>query len=136
MRVLTAAFLVLLLGGVAFRADAQSCAEPRLCTEMRSCAEADFHFRQCGEAKRDADDDGIPCENICGDTMEMYLLRRTQAGDALNLSAPSFSCSGKHTCGQMTSCEEAQFYLRQCGVASLDRDHDGRACNALCGAGS
>lgn len=42
-------------------------------------------------------------------------------------------CSGKRRCGEMASCAEAQFYLRQCGVASLDGSHDGEPCEVLCG---
>jgi len=38
----------------------------------------------------------------------------------------SFTCSGKRLCAEMVSCE--------CGVSSLDRDHDGVPCEALCGA--
>lgn len=45
----------------------------------------------------------------------------------------SFSCSGKRYCGQMSSCAEAHFYLRQCGVASLDGNSDGEPCEMLCG---
>jgi endonuclease YncB( thermonuclease family) len=41
-------------------------------------------------------------------------------------------CQGKRYCRQMGSCAEAQFYYRQCGVASLDGDRDGRACEDLC----
>jgi micrococcal nuclease len=44
----------------------------------------------------------------------------------------SLTCAGKTTCGQMTSCTEAQFYLRSCGVSSLDGDHDGVPCEAIC----
>ena len=43
-----------------------------------------------------------------------------------------FSCSGKRYCREMTSCEEAKFYLMQCGVGSLDGDKDGVPCEALC----
>ncbi|MCA0434059.1 MAG: excalibur calcium-binding domain-containing protein [Proteobacteria bacterium] len=32
----------------------------------------------------------------------------------------------------MTSCAEATFYLKTCGVSSLDGNNDGIACNALC----
>lgn len=42
------------------------------------------------------------------------------------------SCGAKRYCGQMTSCEEARYYLTQCGVSSLDRDGDGVPCEALC----
>lgn len=46
----------------------------------------------------------------------------------------TFSCSVRKTkCGQMDSCEEAIFYLTQCGVRSLDGDKDGVPCESLCG---
>ena len=44
----------------------------------------------------------------------------------------SFTCAGKRRCGEMTSCEEAKFYLTQCGVSSLDGNHDGVPCAKLC----
>jgi len=43
---------------------------------MSSCAEADYYFRQCGHTERDGDNDGIPCEKLCGETREQYLERR------------------------------------------------------------
>jgi endonuclease YncB( thermonuclease family) len=43
-------------------------------------------------------------------------------------------CGRKSRCSQMRSCEEARFYLNYCGVGSLDGDHDGEPCKALCGA--
>ncbi len=43
-----------------------------------------------------------------------------------------WTCAGKRYCRQMTSCEEAQFYLKTCGVKSLDGNHDGQPCEALC----
>ena len=42
------------------------------------------------------------------------------------------SCGNKKHCSQMSSCEEAKFYLTQCGVKSLDGDGDGTPCEALC----
>jgi endonuclease YncB( thermonuclease family) len=42
-----------------------SCGSKRYCTQMTSCAEAQFHFRQCGLARLDGDRDGIPCEQLC-----------------------------------------------------------------------
>jgi hypothetical protein len=32
----------------------------------------------------------------------------------------------------LSSCEEAQFYLTQCGVGSLDGNRDGVPCLTLC----
>jgi hypothetical protein len=43
-----------------------------------------------------------------------------------------FNCAGKRYCREMTSCEEARFYLTQCGVSSLDGNHDGVPCAKLC----
>ena len=47
-------------------------------------------------------------------------------------ASDGFSCSGKRYCREMTSCEEAKFYLTQCGVSSLDGNHDGVPCAKLC----
>lgn len=47
-------------------------------------------------------------------------------------SRGGFCCAGKKVCRQMTSCEEARFYLQHCGVASLDGNHDGIPCSKLC----
>ena len=48
-------------------------------------------------------------------------------------SSAQFKCEAKRYCGQMTSCEEARFYLTQCGVRSLDGDGDGIPCESMCG---
>jgi endonuclease YncB( thermonuclease family) len=47
-------------------------------------------------------------------------------------SSGSFTCAGKRYCREMTSCEEAKFYLTQCGVRSLDGNRDGVPCETLC----
>jgi hypothetical protein len=54
----------------------------------------------------------------------------TSASDSA--ATPDASCGKKKHCSQMTSCEEAKFYLAQCGVKSLDGDGDGTPCEALC----
>jgi endonuclease YncB( thermonuclease family) len=43
-----------------------------------------------------------------------------------------FECAGKSKCGEMSNCAEAKFYLNECGVGRLDRDHDGVPCEAIC----
>ena len=46
-----------------------SCQRGKTCGRMRSCSEAYFHFKQCpGHKKRAGDNDGIPCEKLCGKT--------------------------------------------------------------------
>ncbi len=58
---------------------------------------------------------------------------RNHSRENSNTSSASFKCGTKTKCSQMTSCEEAKFYLNVCGVKSLDRDGDGVPCERLCG---
>ena len=44
----------------------------------------------------------------------------------------ALNCNTKRKCGEMASCEEARFYLEECGFARLDRDGDGVPCESLC----
>lgn len=49
-----------------------------------------------------------------------------------NVASP-FGCHlKKRYCRQMASCEEALFYLTQCGLTTLDGDRDGLPCEARC----
>ena len=41
-------------------------------------------------------------------------------------------CEDKHYCKEMASCEEAKFYLNQCGLTRIDGDGDGTPCEKLC----
>lgn len=44
-----------------------------------------------------------------------------------------FSCEPRRTCSQISSCDEAQWYLQNCSWGGkLDRDRDGIACETLC----
>lgn len=49
---------------------------------------------------------------------------------------PGFSCSPRKSCGQMSSCAEARFYLTQCQRGDLDHDSDGTPCETICGSAS
>jgi cold shock CspA family protein len=42
--------------------------------------------------------------------------------------AVQFTCSGKTHCSEMTSCEEAKFYIRNCPNTKMDGDGDGIPC--------
>ncbi len=44
----------------------------------------------------------------------------------------AFTCGSKTYCGEMVSCEEAQYYLHSCGLSRLDGDKDGIPCESLC----
>ena len=56
----------------------------------------------------------------------------TAAPSSAAASSSGFTCAGKRRCGEMTSCEEAKFYLTKCGVSSLDGNKDGVPCETLC----
>ena len=56
----------------------------------------------------------------------LYAAQKKQSG-------AKFTCEGKQKCAQMSSCDEAYFYLQQCGLGKLDRDKDGIPCESICG---
>lgn len=43
-----------------------------------------------------------------------------------------FKCGNKRYCSQMKDCNEARFYLNQCGKSELDKDNDGIPCEQVC----
>lgn len=46
---------------------AYSCNDPiPYCKEMQSCEQAKFYLEKCDADRLDRDNDGIPCENVCG----------------------------------------------------------------------
>ena len=45
-------------------------------------------------------------------------------------SGPTFQCDGRRYCSQMTSCEEAKYFLRNCPNTEMDGDHDGVPCES------
>lgn len=47
-------------------------------------------------------------------------------------SRVDFVCGEKRFCREMSSCAEARFYQRQCGLRELDGDGDGVPCESLC----
>ena len=65
---------------------------------------------------------------------------RRDAGSALPppiqrllLSARSYSCDPRKTCKAINSCDEAVWYLQNCGWGGkLDRDGDGVPCESIC----
>jgi len=45
-------------------------------------------------------------------------------------SGGKFRCDGRTYCSQMTSCEEATFFLKNCPGTKMDGDHDGVPCES------
>jgi cold shock CspA family protein len=52
----------------------------------------------------------------------------TQQSNTLNSSR--YTCAGKTRCTQMTSCEEATFYIQNCPRTKMDGDGDGVPCES------
>ena len=49
-------------------------------------------------------------------------------GGQPQLPKRTFKCDGRTYCSQMTSCEEAIFFLRNCPGVKMDGNHDGVPC--------
>jgi hypothetical protein len=43
-----------------------------------------------------------------------------------------YHCGKKRLCGEMDSCEEAKYHLKECGLTRLDRNKDGVPCESIC----
>jgi hypothetical protein len=44
------------------------------------------------------------------------------------LSSVNYKCDGRTHCSQMTSCDEAVFFLRNCPNVEMDGNNDGEPC--------
>jgi cold shock CspA family protein len=51
-------------------------------------------------------------------------------GTALKVVESRFTCKGKTYCSEMTSCEEAEFYLKNCPNQNTDGNGDGEPCES------
>jgi endonuclease YncB( thermonuclease family) len=59
--------------------------------------------------------------------------RNARSTPAARREVPAeFTCGTKRYCREMASCEEARFYLTQCGVTTMDGDNDGIPCEDRC----
>ena len=53
-----------------------------------------------------------------------------QATPGMNapIAAANFRCDGRTYCSQMTSCEEATWFIKNCPGTKMDGDNDGVPC--------
>ena len=51
-------------------------------------------------------------------------------GTEIKSSESKFTCEGKTYCSEMTSCEEAKFYLKNCPNQNTDGNGDGEPCES------
>ena len=50
----------------------------------------------------------------------------------LETKGKAFTCGTKRYCKEMQSCEEARYFLTECGLSRLDGDGDGVPCETIC----
>jgi len=52
----------------------------------------------------------------------------TRLAPRVEAPASRFVCDGRTRCSQMSSCEEAKFFIAHCPNTQMDGDHDGIPC--------
>ena len=52
----------------------------------------------------------------------------TRIADTSKPVQPQYRCDGRTRCSQMTSCDEARFFLKNCPGTQMDGDNDGIPC--------
>ena len=66
------------------------------------------------------------------DAIPPWAWRRGTRTSSVGNTTPDFQCGSKRYCREMSSCDEAKFHLRNCGLSSLDGDRDGVPCESIC----
>lgn len=68
------------------------------------------------------------------DPVAPWIWRKTKQSDGSRKLGviPEVECGTKRTCTEMTTCEEAIAFLRQCKLTRIDGDGDGIPCEKLC----
>jgi cold shock CspA family protein len=109
-----------------------SCDGKTQCSQMVSCGEALYYITNCPNTdKLDKDSDGIPCEaQLCGDVDIDENAIAVSAPNVKDMYTPSndLKCDGRTRCSQMTSCEEATYFLHNCPNTKMDGDANGVPC--------
>ncbi len=57
-------------------------------------------------------------------------LENAEKAQVPNMEVLRFSCDGREYCSQMTSCDEARFFLENCPNVKMDGDNDGIPCES------
>jgi cold shock CspA family protein len=63
-----------------------------------------------------------------------FFVSPTVESQPISQARDNYRCEGKQRCFEMTSCNEAKFYIRNCPDTKMDGDGDGVPCeDQLCG---
>ena len=97
------------------------------------------HQKAFKEAQKQAEkaQKGLWNPDTCGGqkTQKKSTSRAPAKKNTPKSAGSKFSCSPKKTCKQMSSCEEAYFFLNECGHKERDGDQDGVPCEKICPGG-
>jgi Excalibur calcium-binding domain len=64
------------------------------------------------------------------DAGELDSSRFTSPERSSEASPGAFTCDGRTYCSQMTSCEEATYFIRNCPGTKMDGNNDGVPCES------
>jgi len=67
-------------------------------------------------------------ENILNDGKKLIGYSNKKKSSGRVSRNTRFKCDGRQYCSQMTSCEEAVFFLNNCPNTKMDGDRDGIPC--------
>ena len=62
--------------------------------------------------------------------LELLNTRSEIVEESSSLYEQQYSCDGREHCSQMSSCEEATFFIQNCPNTKMDGDHDGIPCES------
>ena len=72
-----------------------------------------------------------PAAEVAEETEVAHEDEKPAAGISLEpepVERPNFTCDGRQYCSQMTSCEEAIYFLENCPDVKMDGERDGIPC--------
>ena len=65
------------------------------------------------------------------DSSSRLVVSDVESTDQTDTEAGSlFACDGRTRCSQMTSCEEAEYFLKNCPNVEMDGNNDGEPCES------
>jgi len=62
------------------------------------------------------------------DTSQAAAVNLSRAKSEMSSDNSQFKCDGRTYCSQMTSCEEAKFFIKNCPDTKMDGNNDGIPC--------
>lgn len=60
--------------------------------------------------------------------LEHQISYTRQTSEIIKVASTHFKCDGRQYCSQMTSREEAEFFVKNCPDTKMDGDRDGIPC--------